>query len=142
MAVVHHRQEGSIDKPASPSLYFLPCCPPLNRDRFCFMQRGMQARPYLTIFLGRIANALNFVLSEQEIWVTWFEFRDCPFNGPTIEFVDFKRGHAIEGQSTSPIGEVSVAATGRPHLDRTVVAWPSTVTSTRSVPSATQSQPG
>ena len=70
------------------------------------MQRGMQARPYLTIFLGRIANALNFVLSEQEIWVTWFEFRDCPFNGPTIEFVDFKRGHAIEGQSTSPIAQL------------------------------------
>ena len=74
--------------------------------------------------------------------MTWFEFRDCPFNGPTIEFVDFKRVHGIEGQSSSPRGEVSVATTGRPRLDRTVAAWPSTVTSTRSVPSATQSQPG
>jgi len=106
------------------------------------MQRSMQARPYLSILLGRVANPPDFVLSEQEIWVTWFEFRDCPFNGPTIEFVDYKRVHAIEGQSNSPIREVSVAATGRPRLDRTVVAWPSTVTSTRSVPSATQSQPG
>ncbi len=58
--------------------------------------------------------------------MTQFEFRDCPFNGPRIEFVDFKRVHAIEGQSNSPIGEVSVAATGRPRLDRTVVARPST----------------
>jgi len=74
--------------------------------------------------------------------VTWREFRDCPFNGPTIEFVDFKRVHAIEGQSNSPIGEVSVAATCRPRLDRIVVAWSLTVTSTRSVPSAAQSQPG
>lgn len=74
--------------------------------------------------------------------MTWREFRDCPFNGPTIEFVDFKRVHAIEGQSNSPIGEVSVAATCRPRLDRIVVAWSLTVTSTRSVPSAAQSQPG
>ena len=72
----------------------------------------MQARPYLPILLARVANAPDFVLSEQEIRVTWLEFRDCPFNRPTIEFVDFKRVHAIEGQSNSPRGEVSVAATG------------------------------
>src|SRR6266436_1334813 len=105
------------------------------------MQCGTQARPYLSILLRRVANAPDFVLPEQEIWVNRCEFRDCAFNGPTIAFVDFKRVHAIEGQSNSPIGEVSVAATGRPRLDRTVVAWPPTVTSTRSVPSATQSQP-
>ena len=63
------------------------------------MQRSMQAYPYLSILLGCVANPPDFVLSEQEIWVTWFEFRDCPFNGPTIEFVDFKRVHAIDGQS-------------------------------------------
>jgi hypothetical protein len=106
------------------------------------MQCGMQACPCPPILLARVANAPDFVLSEQEIWVTWFEFRDSPFDGPTIEFVDDKRVHTIEGQSNFPIGEVSVAATGRPRLDRTVVAWPSTVTSTRSIPSATQSQPG
>src|SRR6266404_6682076 len=141
MAVVYHRQERSIDKPASSSFYFLPCFR-LKCDRFYFMQFCKQARPYLTILLRCVANAPDFVLSEQEIWVTWCEFRDCPFNGPTIEFVDFKRVHAIEGQSNSPIGEVSVAATCRPRLDCRVVAWSLTLTSTRSVPSAAQSQPG
>jgi hypothetical protein len=106
------------------------------------MQCGMQAYPYLPILLGRVANAPDFVLSEQEIWVTWFEFGDCPFNGPTIELGYFKGASAIEGQSNSPIGEVSVAATNRPRLYRTIVTGPSTVTSTRSVPNATQSQPG
>src|SRR6266446_8747415 len=126
MAVVYHRQEGSIDQAASSSFYVLACLS-LNWGRFCFLQCGMQARPYLPILLGRVANAPDFVLSEQEVWVTWFEYRDCPFNGSTIEFVDFKRVvHAIDGQSSPPRGEVSVAATGWPRLDRTVVAWPST----------------
>src|SRR6266436_271427 len=141
MAVVYHRQEGSIDQAASSSFYVLACLS-LNWGRFCFLQCGMQARPHLPILLRRVANAPDFVLSGQEVWVTWFECRDCRFNGPIIEFVYFKRVHAIEGQSNSPIGEVSVAAADRPLLDRAIAAWPSTVTSTRSVPNATQSQSG
>ena len=45
-----------------------------------------------------------------------------------------KSRHAIEGQSSSPTGDVSVAETERPRLGRPVRARPSTVTSNRPAP--------
>jgi hypothetical protein len=53
-----------------------------------------------------------------------------------------KSRHAIEGQSDSPTGDVSVAETERPRLGHPVRARPSTVTGTRAAPNATKSRPG
>ena len=47
--------------------------------------------------------------------MTWCEFRDCPFNGPTIEFVDFMRGHAIEFPDRGSIGCCNLPASPRSH---------------------------
>src|SRR6516225_528821 len=65
------------------------------------------------------------------------EFRDRGFNelgSRAICLAYLKSRHAIEGQSSSPTGDVSVAETERPRLGRPVRARPSTVTSNRPAP--------
>jgi hypothetical protein len=74
---------------------------------------------------------------EQQIRMCRLEFRDRGFNEPgscAICLAYLKSRHAIEGQSVSPTGEVSVAETERPRLGRPVRARPSTVTGNRLAP--------
>jgi len=74
---------------------------------------------------------------EQQIWMSRPEFRDRGFNelgSPAIFLAYLKSRHAIEGQSNSPTGDVSVAEKERPRLGRPVRARPSTVTGNRPAP--------
>jgi hypothetical protein len=74
---------------------------------------------------------------EQQIWMSGLEFRDRGFNelgSRAICLAYLKSRHAIEGQSNSPTGDVSVAETEQPRLGRAVQARPSIVTGTRSAP--------
>ena len=66
-----------------------------------------------------------------------FKFRDCGFSelgSRAICLAYLRSRHAIEGQSNSPTGDVSVAKTEQPRLGGAVRARPSTVKGTRSVP--------
>ena len=74
---------------------------------------------------------------KQKIWMSGLEFRDRGFNqvhSRAICLAYLKSRHAIEGQSNSPTGDVSVAETEQTRLGRAVQARPSTVTDTRPVP--------
>ena len=65
------------------------------------------------------------------------KFRDCGFSergSRAICLAHLKSRHAIEGQSNSPTGDVSVAKTEQPRLGSTLRARPSTVKGTRSIP--------
>src|SRR6516165_4532753 len=65
------------------------------------------------------------------------KFSDCGFSergSRAICLAHLKSRHAIEGQSNSPTGDVSVAKTEQPRLGSALRARPSTVKGTRSVP--------
>ena len=65
------------------------------------------------------------------------KFRDCglgELGSRAISLAYLRSRHAIEGQSNSPTGDVSVAKTEQPRLGGAIQARPSTVKGTRSVP--------
>jgi len=66
-----------------------------------------------------------------------FKCRDCGFSelgSRAICLAYLRSRHAIEGQSSSPTGDVSVSKTEQPRLGSAARARPSTVKGTRSVP--------
>lgn len=100
-------------------------------------KRNVQARQKLGITADKPADTGDSLLMEQQIWVSRIEFRDRSFSElgrRPICLAYLKSRHAIEGQSDSPTGDVSVAETERPRLGHPVRARPSTVTGTRAAP--------